>query len=516
PCTQQEPCTPSRHPLNDYAGTTPVEVAYAFDEGVSNTLGNPDLFGFYTTASGDTSFHAATQVALTSSGSNAVVAQFSSADQAILSAGGASDFVVLDGAVEDGLGNPNPIGTSGGSTELPDLVATGFTPPNTWSFTFNTAVTVANQNQFHVFDAGGIAYDASSAPTLSNENKTVAMQFTPVDATDADPNEVTLETVDPGAVQSTASTPVPGAAGALPVTPVADAAGDTSGPDLTGFTINTTTGDITYTFDKAIGSVPSPAGFEAVDAAGDQVPAPDQTTTTGGLLGIGGTTTTTPPVYTINGSSVTVSFATQSSTSSGTGGLLGLGGLGLGGLLGGGGSSTPSTSAATDAVGVIVEPGSVEDASGSNDPNPLGSLGLNPAPITPPTNTNPTTTSATTTAAATTPPAKAPGSSCVSTRVIVLNLKSLVSKKIESATVTVDGKKVSLPGKTTVINGKKTFTPTWTVKISLAPYHKTVTVKITAKYKAKVKVKKKVKGKTKTVTETKTKTAHQTHKYNPC
>jgi hypothetical protein len=177
-------------------------------------------------------------------------------------------------------------GTSG-TTGLADLLSAVVAPDgNHIAFTFDKPIgTVPTPGDFVADLAdGGIAF-GSGTPTISNTatTGTVTVPF----ASGSQFNEYDVKaSVFPGAVtvlnQPTSgntfgSVPVGGNAGAF-------ARGFTTGPDATGVTFNSTTGNVNVLFDQRVdltGTLPAPAGFVLLDQDGTPVASAGATGATG-------------------------------------------------------------------------------------------------------------------------------------------------------------------------------------------------------------------------------------------
>ena len=425
-------------------------VVYSFDEPLTAAAG-PAKFGFYT--SGDSTFHAGTVIAF--SPGMLVSVGFSPADLALL--GQATRFVVGEGAVADAGGQTNPIGTIGGATKLLDLTSTtgqlAASGGLTYHFDFNAAIpgaAVACPGAFELYDVGGVRYSpAGGAPvTISADRHSVTLTFV-ADTVGGDAAQISLATVAADGIDASAcggtSLNSDGAAG-LPG--VSAKAPSTSGPDLTGFTINKTTGFASFMFDAPVAGI-VPANFHLVSQSGALTAPPSQAISC--LLSNG-----PAPVFGVGpANQVNVNFSTPTCL------LLNL-------LLPG----PADVTAARNAVGVTVDEGAVTDAA-TGVVNPVGSLGLVGATTGPTGPTGPTTPPAPTIPpGATTPTTPKPAVPKTCKRVVTLHLLTSISRNIRSVTATINGKKATVSKSRSL-----------TVTFAKYPGVKSIVVKIKGKLK---------------------------------
>ena len=410
-------------------------VLFTFNEPLTAAAGTTS-FGFYTSA--DAAFHAGTVTGFTPG--SAVAVAFSDADVALF--GQATRFVVKEGAVTDGSGQSNPVGTVAvgtGATKRIDLAPTTgpvtASGPLTYRFDFtaaipNTAVVCASK--FALYDATGVRYSpaAGQPVTISVSATSVTLTFAP-DTPIGDPAAITLATVAAGALDgsscATAAAPL-NSDGAVGLAVASGNPGTTSGPDLTSFTINRSTGVVAFVFDAPVsGTAIVPGAFHLVDQSAALSSPPNQG---GCLLG----PPASGPVFSVNpANTVNVTFAGTTCS--------------LLNLLPG----PPDLTSVSKAVGVTVDEGAVADAA-TGVVNPLGSLGVTgttptgpTGPTTPPGGVVPVvTTPKPGTTSTKTPTAK----KC--TRVVTIHLLSSVSGNLRSATATINGKKAKVSKKLTV------------------------------------------------------------------
>ncbi len=427
-------------------------VVYTFDEALT-AAPTASKFGFYTSV--DSNFHPATAIAF-EPGTGVLVA-FGPADAALFPK--ITRYVALEGAVTDAAGQTNPVGVVGGATQRLDLAATtgrlAAASGLTYHFDFSGAIpgsAVACPAAFALYDVSGVRYaPAAAAPvTISADRRSVTLTFAP-ETVGGDTNQITLATVGPDAIDASAcgaATPAPlNSEGAAGLTSPAGSPGSTSGPDLTSFSINKSTGFASFVFDAPV-ALTGTGGFHLVDASGGLTSPPSQANSC--LLG------TTAESFDVNPSNtVNVNFSAPTC-------------LVLTLLPG-----PADLTAARNAVGVTVDEGAVSDAA-TAELSPVSSLGVTSS-TTPTGPTGPTTPPAPTVPTPPTSPAtptKPAVLSAACKRVVTIHLLTSISHNLRSATVTVNGKKVKV-------------SKTLTVTIRFASYKgsKTIVAKITGKLK---------------------------------
>jgi hypothetical protein len=232
--------------------------------------------------------------------------------------------------------------------------------------------------------------------------------------------------------------------------------GLTSGPDLVSFSIDKTTGIVSFNFDAPVSTATGaikPLDFHVIDSSGVLSSPPAKSGSSllpGGLLPGGGT----GAVATVDSASpdtVEVDFSTTNS-------LLGVLPLGS------------SLTLTNDAVGVTVDEGAVMDAT-TSDLNPIGTLGISaPASTTPGGPTTPPAPPVPSVPPLVIPPPAV--KTCVSHRVITIHLLKSVARNLKSATATVNGKTFPVSKKLVI-----------TIQLSKYEKVKTVTLKIKGKPK---------------------------------
>jgi hypothetical protein len=447
-----------RPQLTSAAATSASTAVYNFNEILQNDIGANGQFGFYTFTSGDSVFHTGNVGSFTP-GSSSITIAFTGAAAAALPS--ASRFAVNEGVVTDPLGQSNPLGAMSGPTLLLNLVSTSglaSAASTSYHFDFDNPIPAGTQvcpADFTLFDSTGVRYSpASGVPAVfSSDRKSVTLSFLPV-SPGGDPNQITLATVAPNALDSTScstSTHPLSSHGAVALAGATDRAGLTTGPDLIGFHLDKSNGNVLFDFDAPVStSAINPAAFHVIDGGGTVSSAPDQGGT--GLLGA-------PPSgqqFTVNPTApneVVVNFSAPQS-------LLGLLSLGS------------SLALVNSAVGVTVDEGAVAD-SATGQLNPIGTLGVaQPAPATPAGPTIPPAPPVPPLPPLVLPKTPAKKTGCVTHKVITLHLLKSVSARLKSATATLNGKSYPVSKKLVI-------------SISLSKYVKvkTLTLKIKGKPK---------------------------------
>lgn len=348
-------------------------VTYTFAQPVQNV--NAGSLGFYTNNPTDLgTFHFGSALVGFQAGANSVTVHFSSIDAPQLPQ--ATRFVAQQNAVQNAFFQGNPPGAvaapgTNGATTRPDLAIgggrTGIVVPSpptvsgtavAYTFLFDKPVTVVDATQFALYDATGAKFtpNVSAGIATSPDGHQITMQFSSSDPK-ADPSEITLETVNAGAVvtQGTATTNTEGSA---PLAAPADHIGLTSGPDLLAWSIDRSNFTVTLTFDEVIpkgnvvnSTVPSAIGPIPAIAVFDNngtltAPAGDS-----GLLGIGSV-----PSISQNQNLVILHY----------------------------GNSGSQASAIQNAIGVSLAEGAVTDAQGVANPEIAYGQGQGPALPSPP------------------------------------------------------------------------------------------------------------------------------------
>ncbi|MGI8803955.1 MAG: hypothetical protein ACR2KV_17635 [Solirubrobacteraceae bacterium] len=220
-------------------------------------------------------------------------------------------------------------------------------------------------------------------------------------------------------------------------------AGATTGPDLTSFRIDRSTGMVSFVFDQSVSTAAGAtlaSAFHLVDGSAGLTAPPAQIQCTLGPPAA--------PQFTLGpANTVNVNFAVPTCTL-------------LGAFPG-----PPDLAAVRSAVGVTVDEGAVTDAAAAALVNPVGSLGVTPS-TTPTGPTIPPATPIPTLPTPTTPAVTRPTTRTCK-RVVTLHLLTTVSRNLRSATATVNGKKlvVSKALTVTVNFGKYAGTKSLVVKI---------------------------------------------------
>jgi hypothetical protein len=441
-------------------------AVFTFDEPLAGDVGANGKFGFYTYNAGDTTFHAGGVAGFTQGGTTVTIG-FTTADLAVLP--NATRFVVQEGAVTDSLGQTNPTGVFGNATSLLNLAPTtgavsGSGGTIAYHFDFDQPLPAGAQvcpASFALFDSTGVRYSAvlGVAPALSPDRKSVTLDFA-ANAAGGDPNQITLATVAGDAIDST-SCPIPpstghslNSEGTASLSGATDHPGLTSGPDLIGFSINKSNGNVLFDFDAPVVSTTGAlvaSAFHVIDGGGNVNSPPNQGGS--GLL----CPASGPPLISVNPNApneVIVGFAIPSCVL---------------GLI----SGTPSLALVDNAVGVSVDEGAVTSTA-TGEANPIGTLGVNPPAPPAPAPTTPPAPPVPPVPPLVIPPAvKKPSTGgCVTKRVITIHLLTSVSARLKSATATVNGKAYPVSKKLVV-----------TIPLSKYEKSKTVTLKIKGKPK---------------------------------
>jgi hypothetical protein len=203
---------------------------------------------------------------------------------------GLDSFVVDNATAQDFTNSDNQVvivpGTSG-TTGLADLISAAVSSDgNTVAYTFDKPIgTVPTPADFRVHLANGDNESGTGTPTISNTatTGTVTVPF----AQGSQFNEYDVKAgVFPGAVTVLNE---PASGNTFGEVPVGDNAGAfargfTSGPDATGVTFNSTTGNVVVSFDQRVDLVntpPKPAGFVLLDQDGTPVASAAATGATG-------------------------------------------------------------------------------------------------------------------------------------------------------------------------------------------------------------------------------------------
>lgn len=176
-------------------------------------------------------------------------------------------FYALPGAVKDRQGLESTLGSIGAPTTAPDLVAVSNLIGRTQlDYTFDALVTDVEVRRFVVYALNGTKYTATG---FARPSATVVRVALPEMRDFAD--QMVLAGVEAGAVKADDGSDVPSTVGTRRIGTLAPAAGLTSGPDLTSVSVDRTTGQILFAFDRAVDDDQpyDPRDFRVVTAAGE-------------------------------------------------------------------------------------------------------------------------------------------------------------------------------------------------------------------------------------------------------
>lgn len=239
------------------AVTTLDRIVYTFDEQLDEQAkGDASKLGFSTL---DGTMVPATSIVATEG--NTVTAQFSRPTAAAVA------FYALPGAVKDRQGLESTLGSIGAPTTAPDLVAVSNLIGRTQlDYTFDALVTDVEVRRFVVYALNGTKYTATG---FARPSATVVRVALPEMRDFAD--QMVLAGVEAGAVKADDGSDVPSTVGTRRIGTLAPAAGLTSGPDLTSVSVDRTTGQILFAFDRAVDDDQpyDPRDFQVVTAAGE-------------------------------------------------------------------------------------------------------------------------------------------------------------------------------------------------------------------------------------------------------
>lgn len=252
------------------------QVTYVFDRNIKEDGGGADAskFGLYTEDG-----RAIEGQSIVTSNDDTVTVQFDSQVE-----DGVREFARAD-AVTDTRGVKNAPSSVGGNTTGPNLESTsGLIGKTQFDYTFDEPVNAEDAKKFVIYTADGKAIQGDSMVQPSPE--TIRVAYPEIQDYG---DQISLAAVDEGAAQSSDGSETPNAVGDHSVG--GDRSGSlTSGPDLTGASVDSETGQVRMEFDEPIdeGKSYDKAGFQLVTSAGDRIDAKD--------------------VVEVDGSSVLVSF----------------------------------------------------------------------------------------------------------------------------------------------------------------------------------------------------------------
>ncbi|MBQ0928364.1 hypothetical protein [Saccharopolyspora endophytica] len=239
------------------------QVTYVFDRNLKEDGGGADAsnFGLYTRDG-----RAIEGQSIVTSNDDTVTVQFDSQVE-----DGVKQFANAD-AVTDTRGVKNAPSAVGDDTTGPNLASTsGLIGKTQFDYKFDQPVTAEDAKKFTVYTADGKAIQGDSMVQPSPDTIRVAYP----DIQDFG-DQISLAAVDEGAAQSSDGSATPNAVGDQSVG--GDRSGSlTSGPDLTGASVDSDTGQVRLDFDETIddGKDYDPAGFQLVTSAGDRIDARD-------------------------------------------------------------------------------------------------------------------------------------------------------------------------------------------------------------------------------------------------
>ncbi|TDD83980.1 hypothetical protein E1202_24195 [Saccharopolyspora karakumensis] len=239
------------------------QVTYTFDRNLKRDGGEADAskFGLYTRDG-----RAIDGQSIVTSYDDTVTVQFDSQVE-----DGVRQFAKAD-AISDTRGVKNAPTSTGDDTTGPNLASTsGLVGKTQFDYKFDEPVTAEDAKKFTVYTADGKAIQGDSMVQPSPDTIRVAYP----DIQDYG-DQISLAAVDEGAAQSSDGSATPNAVGDQSVG--GDRSGSlTSGPDLTGASVDSDTGQVRMDFDETIddGKDYDPASFQLVTSAGDRIDARD-------------------------------------------------------------------------------------------------------------------------------------------------------------------------------------------------------------------------------------------------
>ncbi|MDI2027684.1 hypothetical protein QFW96_03650 [Saccharopolyspora sp. TS4A08] len=251
------------------------QVTYVFDRKLKEDGGaDASKFGLYTKDG-----RAITGQSIVTTNDETITVQFDSQVE-----DGVKQFAKAD-AVSDTRGVKNAPSAVGDDTTGPNLSSTsGLIGKTQFDYTFDEPVTAKDAEKFVIYTADGKAIHGDSVVQPSPE--TIRVAYPEIQDYG---DQISLAAVDEDAAESSDGSATPNAVGDQSVG--GDRSGSlTSGPDLTGASVDSETGQVRLDFDEPIDDSKTydKAGFQLVTTAGDRIDAKD--------------------VVEIDGSSVLVSF----------------------------------------------------------------------------------------------------------------------------------------------------------------------------------------------------------------
>jgi len=239
------------------------QIQYTMDQFLEDSGGSASALGYYTS---DGRMHTASD--LVSTHNRNIIAQFDSDNGNRVE--DAVRWFVLEDAATSKQGQSSITSSLGGATAAPDLtnVSAVGTSRTQWLYTFDEPIRNVDPSMFHVYTGDGTQYDASSA-TIRGTSQVLA-SFPDVREFKG---QVRVATVDTDAVLALVGADESNTVGSASVA-IRTANDLTSGPDLTGATRDTGSGQVTFKFDARLddSSIPDPASFAVITTSGSVVP----------------------------------------------------------------------------------------------------------------------------------------------------------------------------------------------------------------------------------------------------
>ncbi|MEV4647368.1 hypothetical protein [Saccharopolyspora sp. NPDC049357] len=239
------------------------QVTYTFDRNLKEDGGGADAskFGLYTRDG-----RAIDGQSIVTSNDDTVTVQFDSQV-----GDGVRQFAKAD-AVSDTRGVKNAPTSTGEDTTGPNLASiSGLVGKTQFDYKFDEPVTAEDAKKFTVYTADGKAIQGDSMVQPSPD--TIRVAYPEIQNYG---DQISLAAVDEGAAESSDGSATPNAVGDQSVG--GDRSGSlTSGPDLTGSSVDSETGQVRLDFDEKIDDSKEydKAGFQLVTSAGDRIEARD-------------------------------------------------------------------------------------------------------------------------------------------------------------------------------------------------------------------------------------------------
>jgi hypothetical protein len=183
----------------------------------------------------------------------------------------ASLFYAESGAIRNSKGIESTAGSVGERTTAPDLVSVSNVIGETqFDFSFDDSVSDIDLAKFVLYAADGTKYEATGFARPSAEVVRVALP-----AIQDFSENIVLAAAEEGAVRADNGSDVPNTVGSQRISSDSPRTGYTSGPSLESVTIDNSTGQILYIFDKPVDDdvVYDPNHFKVITEAGDLVTA---------------------------------------------------------------------------------------------------------------------------------------------------------------------------------------------------------------------------------------------------